>query len=209
MENNKANVFIYWDFDDVLGKTHAQFIFLLKLLFDHDAATDVYLTPANTDGHLAVILNKATFMRNTAFDYQVIAAWKAIQENFPQVVHGLATHRGYHPDGEANTMALLDEHGFKFASYHFIDPAVHGKDKMVYLRERHAPDDIIILIDDNTFYEHDQYPNASTVLIDKPWNKHVVTTSPELRVQTSGIYEAVEALLCFYTLKAMTNERAA
>ena len=184
-------------------------LYLLKYIFNYDAPDDVYLSPDNTQGHLAHILDNPTFMRTTGFDYHAVAAWKRLQADFPNLKHGLATHRGYHADGEGLTRALLDEHQFKFDSYHFIDPAVHGKDKMAYLRARHLPTDIIILADDNTFYDHDAYPNSSTVLIDKPWNKHVVTTSPELRVQTSGIYEAVEALLCYYLMKAMLNERAA
>lgn len=208
MENTKANVFIYWDFDDVLGKTHAQFIFLLKLLFDHDAATDVYLTPANTDGHLAMILNKATFMRNTALDYPAWHALKGLQEYYPDIHHGLATHRGYHPDGAAHTLALLKEYEHKFDSYHFIDPALHGKDKMVYLRALHAPEDVVILVDDNTFYEHDQYPNSWTVLVDRPWNKQVVTQHPDLRVTTSGIYHAVAFILDNLRLGTPAYERA-
>ncbi|QXO09998.1 hypothetical protein pEaSNUABM37_00037 [Erwinia phage pEa_SNUABM_37] len=209
MKLSELKAYIYWDFDDVLGRTHAQMLYLLKYIFGYVAPDDIYLTPGNTDGRMAYILDNPTFMRTTGFDYRAVAAWKRIQEMFPNIENGLATHRGYHADGEPLTMALLDEHCFKFDSYHFIDPAVHGKDKMAYLRALHDPDDIVILIDDNTFYDHDQYPNSFTVLIDKPWNQQIAPSSAGMRVDTSGIYEAVEALLCFATIKAPFDERAA
>lgn len=208
MDIRNIKAYVYWDFDDVLGRTNAQLVYLLKYIFGVEAPLGSYLTVENTQGRIDDLVATASFMRNTAFDYPALNCLRRLQEQFPHVQHGLATHRGYHPKGEEYTLALLNEYEVKLDSHHFIDPAVHGKDKMVYLRARHPPDDVVILIDDNTFYEHDAYPNSSTVLVDRSWNQHVVTTSPELRVQTSGIYEAVEALLCLYCIKAMTNERA-
>lgn len=210
MNLRNLNVFIYWDFDDVLGNTHAQMLYLLKYIFGFVAPGDIYLTPENTDGRMAHILDNPTFMRTTGFDYRVVAAWKALQERFPGIKHGLATHRGYHADGEPLTLALLDEHCFKFDSYHFMNPAVVGKDKMAYLRSLHKPGDIVILVDDNTFYDHFKYENSYTVLVDKPWNQHVETYSPELRVKPSGILEAVVFALYLATaFEEPDDERAA
>lgn len=211
MNLRNRKVYIYWDFDDVLGRTHAQMLYLLWYIFGYEAPTDVYLTPGNTGGRLAHILDNPTFMRTTGFDYVAIAALKTLREKYPQINHGLATHRGYHKDGEPLTLALLDEHQFSFDSYHFMDPAVIGKDKMAYLRSLHDPDDVVILVDDNTFYDHLAYENSYTVLVNKPWNRDVVTSCPELRVDPDGIMEAVEFALYLATAftEVLDDERAA
>lgn len=211
MDIRNIKAYVYWDFDDVLGRTHAQMLYLLKYIFGYDAPTDIYLTPGNTDGRLAHILDNPTFMRTTGFDYTAITALKTLREQFPRLTHGLATHRGYHKDGESLTMALLDEHQFTFDSYHFMDPAVIGKDKMAYLRSLHEPGDIIILVDDNTFYDHTAYENSYTVLVDKPWNQEVVTYSPELRTDPAGILQAVKFALHLAAVdtEVFDDERAA
>lgn len=208
MDIRNIKAYIYWDFDDVLGKTHAQMLYLLKYIFGYVADPTTFLSPDNTGGRMKEILDSAGFMRNTAFDYPALNCMRALREWFPNLEHGLATHRGYHKDGERNTMYLLNEYEVKFDSYHFIDPAQH-RDKMGYLRSLHQPDDLIILVDDNPFYDHDKYPNSWTVLVDKPWNKHVVTTDPDLRVKTSGIFTAVEMVLRDLRLEAPADERAA
>lgn len=188
------NIFVYWDYDDCLGQTRKQFVQILLERYGHVVKTDDYLTPANTDGLLAPILDSAEFMRSTPLDHTVLRVMQFLCDLRPDVKHGLATHRGYHPKGAEYTQELLERNGVTFDSYHYIDPVPY-RDKMKYLRELHKPEDIVILVDDNTYYDHDAYPNSITVLIDKPWNKHVVTAHPELRVTPEGVYHCLQSVL--------------
>lgn len=190
------NVHIYWDGDDVLFDTSTQFYGIMEQKYGLRLEPDLFLTPENTMGCLKPELDSAEFMRTTPIVTDAVAALNHIQRNFPTINNNLATHRGYHEDGQRFTDELLHHHQISLHNRLYIDPAAH-KDKMGVLRSIHSKDDIVILVDDNTYYDHDKYPNTYTVLIDKPWNKDVVTTHPYLRVTPDKLCD----VLCFILRK--------
>lgn len=190
------NVHIYWDGDDVLFDTSSQFYGIMQHKYGLRLEPGLFLTPANTNGCMAPELASAEFMRNTPIVPDAVAALDCIQRHFPVVKHNLATHRGYHENGQPFTDALLADHQIDMHNRLYIDPALH-KDKMGLLRSIHPEGDVVILVDDNTYYDHDKYENTYTVLIDKPWNKDVVTTHPYLRVTPDKLCD----VLCFILRK--------
>lgn len=190
------SVHIYWDGDDVLFDTSTQFYGIMENKYNLRLEPDLFLTPENTNGCLAPELESAEFMRTTPIVPDAVAALQGIQRCFPTIPNNLATHRGYHVNGRQYTDELLHLHRIDLWNRLYIDPAEH-KDKMGVLRALHPEDDVVILVDDNTYYDHDKYPNTYTVLIDKPWNKDVVTTNPYLRVTPDGLFN----VLCYILRK--------
>lgn len=188
------DIIIYWDLDDTLVDTRQVLVDEIKAKFDFDAPELVYLDRHNTNGYLDRVMQTADFMGKTPVNASVLATLLSVIENCPQVQHGIATHRGYHPDGAKLTAPVIDAIPVRFDSVQFIDP-VHYRDKMAYLRELHGPDDFIILVDDNTYYDHALYPNTVTLLMDKPWNQNVVTGQDEFRVTPDTLADALKFVL--------------
>lgn len=187
---------IYWDGDDVLFDTSTQFYGIMENKYNLRLEPGLFLTPANTNGCLVPELESAEFMRTTPIVPDAVAALQGIQRCFPTIRNNLATHRGYHVNGQQYTDELLHRNRIDLWNRLYIDPAEH-KDKMGVLRALHPEDEVVILVDDNTYYDHNKYPNTYTVLIDKPWNKDVVTAKPYLRVTPDGLFN----VLCYILRK--------
>lgn len=192
-------IHFYWDLDDTLLFTHNQFTAMLIGRFGLSLPKGTYYTTENTKGLIDKIMDPGHFMSITPIDSAALYQMTIMRRLLAATSHGMCTHRGYHKEAAALTQPLFDEHNIQFDSVHYLDPAVHP-DKMKYLRALHHPDDIVVLVDDNTHYPHDLYPNTFTVLIDQPWNQHVVPLHPELRITSHQLLDTVLWLLERYDL---------
>ncbi len=163
---------VFFDLDDTLFNTHAEFRKYLLEDYGFVAPEDQYLTLANTGGLIQHILNHPQFMLTTEPCVSKLKLLDSIKHNFgDKVTINFCTHRGYHPEAENYTARSLKVHQLEFDKQVFLDP-YKIPDKMRYLRETFVTSNLM-LIDDNPFFDKDfKGYDKDTYLIDKPWNKH-------------------------------------
>lgn len=182
---------VFFDLDDTVFDT---FPVLRRMVFEMTGFrphSEAYLTPGNTEGHLATVLEDASFMGQTPLrpGYENIREWMLdMLLRYPSLRFAGATHRGYHPDAERKSKPIMDEVDFPFVEVVYIDPSVNP-DKAKFLSEKHSE---FLLVDDRPRFDGGGVLPPNVILIDQPWNKEIIPFYPEYRV--TGIDELKQVL---------------
>lgn len=176
--NNKRILVLDWD--DTINDTFSELHTQVGAMPGPKVPSNLYLTPANTNGRLTAVLDEASFMGKwlprPGMQRLTTALITAAERGVGIVV---CTHRGYHAAAPAKSEPAIAQVGFPIHRIHWLDPAEHS-DKVVFLDTEYG--DRYRLVDDRPRYDDGAPLPRHILLMDQPWNRHIPVHSPENRV---------------------------
>lgn len=173
--------FVALDWDDTLNDT---FLSLRRRVAEKGyplPPEGVYLTTANTNGGLDVVLAEGLFMTerrvregNDRFNQTV----ERLKKHGSSV--GICTHRGFHPDAAALSEVAFAELSWRPDFVIILDPAKAG-DKVEHLTEIFGEGNFT-LVDDRPRWDAKHDLPENVWLMNQPWNQDVKTHDDFTRI---------------------------